>query len=81
MGSLPGVANALDSSELRQAETLILSDDPLLTVAEVARALRVSSMTIYREINDGELPALRIGGTWRIRTSAVEHYLARAASR
>jgi excisionase family DNA binding protein len=59
----------------------MLGDDPLLTVPEVARALRVSSMTIYRLINEGELGALRIGGSWRLRTSAVERFLAAAAGR
>jgi len=48
----------------------------LLTVAEVADALRVSNMTVYRLIKAGELPALRIGKNYRIRRSELDDYLA-----
>ena len=38
----------------------------LFTVAEVAAAMRVSNMTVYRLIRSGELPALRVGKGYRI---------------
>jgi len=38
----------------------------LLTVAEVAKAARVSPMTIYRLIHSGELPAVRVGRSYRV---------------
>jgi excisionase family DNA binding protein len=47
----------------------------LLTVAEVARMLRVSNMTVYRLISGGELPALRIGKSYRLRDDDVDKYL------
>ena len=47
----------------------------LLTVTEVAHRLRVSKMTIYRLITDYHLPALRVGRSYRIPTSAVTNYL------
>jgi excisionase family DNA binding protein len=47
----------------------------LLTVSEVAAALRVSNMTVYRLIKAGELPAVRIGHNFRIREAEVERYL------
>jgi excisionase family DNA binding protein len=49
--------------------------DRLLTVAEVAGVMRVSSMTVYRLIKGGELPALRVGKNYRIRESEVDRYL------
>lgn len=48
----------------------------VLTVAEVAAALRVSTMTVYRLVNSGELAALRIGKNIRIRTRDLDAYLA-----
>lgn len=48
----------------------------LLTVAEVASALRVSTMTVYRLLDRGELPRLRVGRSYRIRTSDLDAYLA-----
>ncbi|HXY42983.1 MAG TPA: helix-turn-helix domain-containing protein [Acidimicrobiales bacterium] len=45
------------------------------TVAEVARVLRVSSMTVYRLINSGQLPAVRVGKSYRLREEDVNRYL------
>ena len=47
----------------------------LLTVREVAEAMRVSTMTVYRLIRAGELPAIRVGKHFRIRTRDLEAYL------
>jgi excisionase family DNA binding protein len=49
--------------------------DRLLTVAEVAETMRVSNMTVYRLIKNGDLPALRVGKNYRIRESDVNAYL------
>jgi len=46
-----------------------------LTVAEVAAAMRVSTMTVYRLIKGGELRAVRVGHNYRIRETDLEHYL------
>jgi excisionase family DNA binding protein len=47
----------------------------LLTVREVAEAMRVSTMTIYRLIRAGDLPAIRIGKHFRIREADLSGYL------
>ncbi len=47
----------------------------LLTVAEVAEHLRVSTMTVYRLIQRDELAALRIGRSYRIEQQALDTYL------
>ncbi len=52
-----------------------LADVNLLTVAEVAAAMRVSKMTVYRLVHSGELPALRVGKSFRVRQDAVNEYL------
>lgn len=46
-----------------------------MTVNEVASLLRVSNMTVYRLINAGEMPAARIGKSYRIRRGDVDKYL------
>jgi excisionase family DNA binding protein len=50
-------------------------EDQLLTVVEVCDAMRVSNMTVYRLIKSGELPAIRLGKTYRVLESEVERYL------
>jgi excisionase family DNA binding protein len=47
-----------------------------VTVAEVAGMLRVSSMTVYRLVQSGQLPAVRVGRSYRIREEDVDRYLA-----
>jgi excisionase family DNA binding protein len=54
---------------------------PLLTVGEVAQAMRVSNMTVYRMIKSGQLPAIRVGKNYRLRSSDVERYLSERAVR
>jgi len=49
-----------------------------LTVAEVADAMRVSRMTVYRLVHAGEMPAIRVGKSFRVPASALEEYLAQA---
>ncbi len=43
----------------------------LLTVREVADYLRVSRVTVWRWCQQGVVPAVRIGRTWRIRRDAL----------
>lgn len=46
-----------------------------LTVAEVADLMRLSRMTVYRLINRGELPAVRVGRSFRVPQDALDAYL------
>ncbi len=55
-----------------------LSDVRFLTVAEVATAMRVSKMTVYRLVHSGELPAVRVGRSFRVTEDAVNEYLRKA---
>jgi len=51
-----------------------------LTVQEVADVMRVSSMTVYRMVHSGEMPAIRFGRSFRIPENAVSHLLAQAGA-
>lgn len=45
------------------------------TVGQVANALSISKMTVYRLIDTGALPAYRFGHSFRIPTQAVWDYI------
>jgi excisionase family DNA binding protein len=64
---------ALDGSS--SDDLLSLSEVRLMTVAEVARAMRVSKMTVYRLVHAGDLPAVRVGRSYRVNEDAVRDYL------
>ena len=51
------------------------TDHHLLTVREVADDVRVSTMTVYRLIKSGALPAIRVGKHFRIREVDLSRYL------
>ncbi len=53
-----------------------LSKARFLTVQEVADLMRVSSMTVYRLIKAADLPAVRVGRSFRVAESDVDAYLA-----
>ncbi len=52
-----------------------MSDATFLTVAEVATMMRVSKMTVYRLVHSGELPAIRVGRSFRVTEHDVDDYL------
>jgi excisionase family DNA binding protein len=55
--------------------TFAMPDRGLLTVREVAAAMRVSTMTVYRLIKAGELRAIRVGKHFRIKDADLVAYL------
>ncbi|MDT3767057.1 helix-turn-helix domain-containing protein [Gleimia hominis] len=46
-----------------------------VTVAEVAELMRVSRMTVYRMIHSGDLPAMRVGKSFRVPQAAVSQLI------
>ena len=52
-----------------------ISEVKFLTVAEVAATMRVSKMTVYRLVHGGELPAVRVGRSFRVTEEDVNEYL------
>ncbi len=52
----------------------------LLTTGQVQGLLRVDRTTIYRMVEDGRLPAIRVGKQWRFEKDEIEHWLQDQAS-
>ncbi|MCW1957740.1 MAG: cell division/environmental response transcriptional regulator [Mycobacterium sp.] len=57
------------------AESQSVARTQFLTVAEVAALMRVSKMTVYRLVHNGELPAVRVGRSFRVHAKAVHDLL------
>jgi len=47
----------------------------LLTVEDVARYLNLAPATIYRKARNKEIPAVRIGRTWRFPQDMLEEWI------
>jgi excisionase family DNA binding protein len=52
-----------------------LTRDQVMTAAEVADLLHMPVSTVYYLANRGELPARRLGRTWRFLRARIEEYL------
>ena len=50
----------------------------LMTVSDVALLLRVSKMTVYRLVRDGEFTSVRVGGSFLVQRVEVAEYLRRS---
>ena len=48
----------------------------MLTIGEVAEILRVHPTTIYRLLKRGDFPGFKVGGNWRISTTALNQWIA-----
>jgi len=51
-----------------------------VTVDEAATELGVSGRSVRRLIDRGEMPALKVGGTYRIRADHLRRFIAEAAT-
>lgn len=49
--------------------------DELLTVAETCRYLKIAPRTLYRYIQERQMPAFKLGKEWRFVRSDVEEWI------
>ena len=50
--------------------------DEILTIDEVALYLKAGKRTVYRLAASGKIPAFKLGGTWRVRRSDLDQWIA-----
>jgi len=74
-GARKRAASANTHALAKAPESEALAEVRFLTVAEVAGVMRVSKMTVYRLVHSGELPAVRVGRSFRVPEQAVHDYL------
>lgn len=55
---------------------MLAADDEFLTTEQVLAYLRLNLKTVYRLINAGKLPAIRVGHQWRFRKRDLDSWLA-----
>ena len=47
----------------------------LLTLREVASMLRLSPKTLYKLLNQGHIPAIKVGSQWRFERDQIKGWL------
>jgi excisionase family DNA binding protein len=48
----------------------------MMTIAEVAKYLKLHELTVRRLAREGELPAFKVGRQWRIKRDLLETWIA-----
>jgi len=49
--------------------------DEVLTIKDVAAILKLAEKTVYAMANEGELPAFKVRGQWRIRKIDFDRWM------
>jgi excisionase family DNA binding protein len=57
-------------------ETMSHTEGEIFTLDEVATYLKAGKRTVYRLAQKGEIPAFKLGGTWRFRRSELDEWIA-----
>lgn len=47
----------------------------IMTVHDIAMYLRLSEAKVYKLAKDGQLPALRVGKSWRFRKDLIDEWM------
>ncbi|HET91341.1 MAG TPA: DNA-binding protein [Chloroflexi bacterium] len=61
-------------------EKTAAAEPEIMTTQEVAEYLRLAEATIYKLAQSGELPAVKVGRTWRFKRELIDAWFREAAS-
>jgi excisionase family DNA binding protein len=62
-------------------ETMTGTDGDILTLDEVAAYLKIGKRTVYRLAQKSEIPAFKLGGSWRFRRSELDRWIAESINK
>lgn len=49
--------------------------DDVMSIDELARYLKISRSTLYKQVQDGRLPGQKVGKRWRFHRAAIDRWL------
>lgn len=52
-----------------------MAPESLMTVKEMAAMLRVSAQTLYKMLEQGEIPAVKVGSQWRFDREKIKDWM------
>ena len=55
---------------------MAIIEGEILTLDEVAAYLKAGKRTVYRLASNGQIPAFKLGGTWRFRAVDLDQWIA-----
>jgi excisionase family DNA binding protein len=58
----------------------VATADPVLSIDELSRYLKISKSTLYKLAQVGSLPGQKVGKHWRFHRDAIDEWLKRTSS-
>ncbi len=52
-----------------------VKDNEILTIKQVAEYLQLSEMTTYKLVQEGKIPAFKIGRSWRVQKNDLQQLI------
>jgi len=52
-----------------------VSEKEIMTISQVAKYLQISEITTYRLIQEGKIPAFKVGRGWRIKREDLNEFI------
>lgn len=77
----PDLATRFSCTRTLNATLMTDTDGEILTLEEVAEYLKAGKRTVYRLAQKGEIPAFKLGGTWRFRRSELDSWIAESINK
>lgn len=74
--SLPNCAKIAQTNHYHGGISMNEQSDEILTIGEVAAYLKAGRRTVYRLAANGQIPAFKLGGTWRFRRTELDRWIA-----
>jgi excisionase family DNA binding protein len=53
----------------------LTSEREIMTIAQVAEYFQISEMTTYKLVQEGKIPAFKIGRHWRVKKEDLSLYI------
>lgn len=67
---------AINIQRPAKGNTMADAEGEILTLDEVAVYLKAGKRTVYRLAQNGDIPAFKLGGTWRFRRTELDRWIA-----
>ncbi|MFZ5644122.1 MAG: helix-turn-helix domain-containing protein [Bacillota bacterium] len=50
-------------------------NNEIMTIAQVAKYLQISEVTTYRLVQEGKIPAFKVGRGWRVKREDLKEFI------
>ncbi len=50
-------------------------ENEIMTISQVAKYLQISEITTYRLVQEGKIPAFKVGRSWRVKREDLNEFI------